>query len=176
MILFYSKGQKFLWNKVYAKYDQDYLETFFDMTDADGRRWKRTDLTGAGTRNGETGKLWKGIDITAKGRHWGNPPSVLDEYEANGRIHWPTKEDGMPELVTALRCLPLDVILAASFIREEKINCLEYLDRWKSRRAKRAQNTPHKTEDITIELSLDAITNSNFQTLLQNQRYLLEAA
>ncbi len=98
IIFFYSKGKTFLWNKVYSKYDPEYLETFFDMTDPDGRRWKRSDITGSGTRNGETGLPWKGIDITAKGRHWGNPPSVLDALDAAGRIHWPAKEDGMPRL------------------------------------------------------------------------------
>jgi site-specific DNA-methyltransferase (adenine-specific) len=98
IVFFYSRGKSFLWNKVYAQYDSEYLETFFDMTDADGRRWKRADLTGSGVRNGETGLSWKGIDITAKGRHWGNPPSVLDKLDEAGRIHWPAKQDGMPRL------------------------------------------------------------------------------
>jgi site-specific DNA-methyltransferase (adenine-specific) len=98
VIFFYSKGKSFLWNKTYAEYDAEYLETFFDMKDPDGRRWKRSDITGSGTRNGETGLPWRDIDITAKGRHWGNPPTVLDELDANGRIHWPAKEDGMPRL------------------------------------------------------------------------------
>ena len=40
IIFFYSRGKSFLWNKVYAQYDSEYLETFFDMTDADGRRAK----------------------------------------------------------------------------------------------------------------------------------------
>ncbi len=48
VIFFYTKNKTFLWNKTYAAYDAEYLETFFDMTDADGRRWKRADLTGAG--------------------------------------------------------------------------------------------------------------------------------
>ena len=74
------------------------METFFDQTDPDGRRWKRTDMTGAGIRHGETGLQWRGIDITAKGRHWGSPPSVLDELDRKGRVHWPKKEGGMPRL------------------------------------------------------------------------------
>jgi len=98
VIHFVSKGKKFTWNQQYAAYDTDYLQTFFDMQDDDGRRWKRSDLTGAGVRRGETGKPWRGIDITAKGRHWGNPPSVLDDLDKNGRIHWPQKEGGMPRL------------------------------------------------------------------------------
>jgi DNA methylase len=56
------------------------------------------DLTGAGTRNGETGKVWRGIDVTAKGRHWAYPPSHLEKLDADGRIHWPKKDGGMPRL------------------------------------------------------------------------------
>ena len=56
------------------------------------------DLTGAVIRHGETGLPWKGIDVTAKGRHWAYPPSELDNLDAQGLIHWPKKEDGMPRL------------------------------------------------------------------------------
>jgi DNA modification methylase len=97
-LLFYSKGDTYCWNKCFDPYDQDYLETFFDQEDADGRRWKRTDLTGAGTRNGETGLPWRGIDVTAKGRHWAYPPRELDKLQAKGKVHWPKKTDGMPRL------------------------------------------------------------------------------
>jgi site-specific DNA-methyltransferase (adenine-specific) len=98
VILHYSKTENYTWNQIYQAYSDEYLETFFDQEDEEGRRWKRTDLTGAGTRNGETGKPWRGIDITAKGRHWAQPPKVLDELDAKGRIHWPKKKDGMPRL------------------------------------------------------------------------------
>jgi site-specific DNA-methyltransferase (adenine-specific) len=97
-ILFYSKSDSFIWNQSYQEYEASYVETFFDQTDPDGRKWKRTDLTGAGVRHGETGRVWRGIDITAKGRHWAHPPSVLDELDAKGRVHWPKKEGGMPRL------------------------------------------------------------------------------
>jgi DNA modification methylase len=97
-ILFYTKGPSFSWSTQYQPYDPEYLETFFDQTDPDGRRWKRSDLTGAGISNGATGASWRGIDVTAKGRHWGNPPSVLDVLDSSGRIHWPNKEGGMPRL------------------------------------------------------------------------------
>ena len=73
-ILFYSAADNYVWNRLYQPYDDDYIETFFDQTDDDGRRYKRNDLTGAGTRGGETGQPWRGIDITAKGRHWAHPP------------------------------------------------------------------------------------------------------
>jgi site-specific DNA-methyltransferase (adenine-specific) len=97
-LLFYSKSSKYLWNKVFQPYDETYIAEFYTHTDADGRRWRRSDLTGAGTRNGETGLPWRSIDVTAKGRHWGWPPSTLDQMDQMGKIHWPKREGGMPML------------------------------------------------------------------------------
>jgi DNA modification methylase len=98
VILFYSRGKTFTWNPQHMPYDQTYLDEFYTHVDQNGRRWRRSDLTGAGTRRGETGGPWRGIDVTAKGRHWAWPPSVLDEMDAAGRIHWPKKTGGMPML------------------------------------------------------------------------------
>jgi DNA modification methylase len=98
VILMFTKSDSYTWNVLYQPYDPAYIDLFFEMTDADGRRWKRMDLTGAGIRHGETGKPWRGIDITAKGRHWAYPPRVLDTFDAEGRIHWPAKATGMPRL------------------------------------------------------------------------------
>jgi len=97
-LLYYGKTDSYTWNPQYQDYDPEYVKTFFDQEDEDGRRWKRTDLTGAGVRYGETGLNWRGINVTAKGRHWAYPPSKLDELDAAGRVHWPEKEGGMPRL------------------------------------------------------------------------------
>ena len=98
VLLFYTKTDDYTWNRVYQDYDPEYIKTFFDQQDADGRRWKRSDLTGAGIRHGETGGPWRGIDVTAKGRHWCVPPKQLDVLDRKRRIHWPMKKDGMPRL------------------------------------------------------------------------------
>ncbi len=105
-ILFYAKSEDNVWNQQYQPYDQEYIETFFHNTDPDGRRWKSTDITGAGIRRGETGKTWRGIDITEKGRHWFVPPAELDRLDANGRLYWPSKTDGMPRLKQYLEDMP----------------------------------------------------------------------
>jgi adenine specific DNA methylase Mod len=97
-ILYYAKSARYCWNKIFTAHDPDYVDLFFDQTDEDGRRWKRMDMTGAGTRNGQTGKVWRGIDVTAKGRHWAYLPSKMEELDAAGRVHWPAKSDGMPRL------------------------------------------------------------------------------
>lgn len=98
VILMYGKSTSYVWNQQYTPYDDEYIDEFFDQTDENGKRYKRADLTGAGTSNGETGKEWRGINVTAKGRHWAQPPSKLEELDKQGRIHWPKKSDGMPRL------------------------------------------------------------------------------
>ena len=98
IVLLYSRSADHKWNQRYQPYDPVYLDTFFEMRDEGGRSWKRMDLTGAGTRRGETGLPWRGIDITGKGRHWAYPPSELEKLDAEGHIHWPKKQGGMPRL------------------------------------------------------------------------------
>jgi len=106
VILFYTRGEVFTWNPIFEPYDQEYIDTFFEQIDENGRRWKRMDLTGAGTRNGETGQQWRGIDVTAKGRHWAYPPTELDRLDAQGKIHWPKSAGGVPRLRQYLDEMP----------------------------------------------------------------------
>ncbi len=96
VILFYTRSDDFVWIPQYTPYSETYLDAFYTHRDVNGRRWRRSDLTGAGIRHGETGKEWRGIDVTAKGRHWQVPPRILDEWDKAGKIHWPAKEDGVP--------------------------------------------------------------------------------
>lgn len=98
VLLFYTASNTYTWNKVIEPHGAGYIERFFDMTDAQGRRWKRADLTVAGTRKGETGKVWRGVDVTARGRHWAFPPTELDRLDREGKVHWPEKADGTPRL------------------------------------------------------------------------------
>ena len=98
VILFYSAGSKFTWNPTFGSYDPQYVDAFYTHRDDDGRAWQRSDLTGAGTRNGDTGLPWRGIDVTAKGRHWAYVAATLDKLDADGKIHWPKKPGSMPRL------------------------------------------------------------------------------
>ncbi len=124
VLLFYSKGEGYTWNQVYVDYDPLYLETFLDSSDEAGRKYKRTDLTGAGKTKGDSGTPWKGIDVTAKGRHWAIPDEIVEEFvghgkasslsaqqkldilDVHGRIHWPKKAGGMPRLRQFAEDLP----------------------------------------------------------------------
>ena len=126
VILFYSKGEEYTWNEQFQPYDEEYVDTFFEQNDPDGKRWKRGDLTGPGIRTGDSGKPWRGIDVTAKGRHW-QPASYvyekyrkltgedlaqfpflerLDQLDKIGLIHWPEKKKGMPRYKCYLEDMP----------------------------------------------------------------------
>ena len=97
-IYYYSKAANRIWNPQSTKLNEKYIEQFFDSIEEEtGRRYSRSDLTARGLRNGETGKPWKGINPASKGNHWKVPISKLDEWEMEGRIHWP-KTSGMPRL------------------------------------------------------------------------------
>lgn len=96
VVLFYSKGLQPIWNKVFQAYDPSYLVKHYRHVDASGRRYKHENPTGAGIRNGETGKAWRGIDPTKKNRHWAKLPEELDRLDADGLIHWPSKAGAWP--------------------------------------------------------------------------------
>lgn len=71
VIFFYTKSDTYTWTGVRQPYDPDYVNRYFKFDDDDGRgRYWTGDLTGSGTRNGETGKEWRGFNPTAKRRHW----------------------------------------------------------------------------------------------------------
>jgi DNA modification methylase len=106
VILFYTASDDYTWNKIYTPYDQTYVDAFYTHVDPDGARWRRSDLTGAGITHGETGEPWHGIDVSAKGRHWSHPPSQLDIMDAEGKIHWPAKQGGMPMFKRYLKDQP----------------------------------------------------------------------
>src|SRR5664279_2200737 len=75
-ILFrYSNGEAPTFNVELRDYLQAYKDRYFvyedEYVEARGKHW-RDNITGAGLRNGETGKVWRGIDPAnlGKGRHW----------------------------------------------------------------------------------------------------------
>jgi len=108
IVLFYTKSDRYCWNPTYQEYSPEYLERFYRFYDEKGR-YRVGDLTGAGTRTGDSGKPWRGIDPTVSGRHWGVPNKIvkklignkninnlsvqekLDILDAHGLIYWPPK-------------------------------------------------------------------------------------
>ena len=97
VILFYSKGEAFIWNTQFVPYEGDYVQKFYKFIDPEtGRKYASDNLTAAGTRNGSSGEPWRGIDVRAKGIHWKYTIEGLETLDKEGKILWPQKKGGVP--------------------------------------------------------------------------------
>lgn len=112
-VLFYSKTEQYTWNNLLQKHDAGHIASKYSAKD-DHANFMAADLTGAGTRTGDSGKLWRGFDPNKIGRHWAVPKKVpvekvdldgwaelstqekLDRLDEAGLIYWPKKEGGFP--------------------------------------------------------------------------------
>jgi DNA modification methylase len=76
------------------------------VTGSDGLKYMSYELTAPGvTKDGPSGHVWRGFSPAEMGRHWANLPSVMDEWDAQGLIHWP-KNGGFPRRRAAEPFLP----------------------------------------------------------------------
>jgi DNA modification methylase len=107
-ILFYTKSDAYTWNRTFQEYDPDYIRQAYSLRDDRGF-YQLVSLTGAGTRQGDSGKPWKGVDPTKIGRHWAVPLKALaaaypdtdlspltsqeklDLLEKAGLVAWPSR-------------------------------------------------------------------------------------
>jgi len=111
-ILFYSKGESYIWNPTSQAYEDAHIESKYSNEDELGR-YALSDLTGAGTRGGDSGQPWRGFDPNAKGRHWAVPrlgslienegweskstQQKLDDLDQRSLIYWPKSGRGGSE-------------------------------------------------------------------------------
>jgi DNA modification methylase len=96
-IFLYTKSSSYTWNKVLQKPSKDYIEQFFDQYD-EVRKERYARLPLDAPKHGDGGNLvyeWKGM-WPSKNRTWANVKKNMEEFERQGRIHYPKK--GMPRL------------------------------------------------------------------------------
>lgn len=86
-ILFYTKGDSYVWNRAVEQWDDGKVLKEYQYVDTNGRRFKKVPIHAPGLRNGETGKEWRG-KMPPPGKHWQYPPAKLDEMDARGEIYW----------------------------------------------------------------------------------------
>jgi DNA modification methylase len=98
IILYFRKSHQATWNAPRTEYEQEYLDKYYRFDDGDGRLYWRNSLTAAGTRKGSSGLPWRGIDVAKTGQHWKFTRETLDQLDAEGRIYWPPKEGGFPQI------------------------------------------------------------------------------
>ncbi len=97
MILFYSKGNKPIWNEPRVPYTKQDIETLFSKIDSKGRRYTTVPIHAPGeTSNGESAQPFKGI-YPPKGRHWRTDVATLEQWDAEGLIEW--SEKGNPRKI-----------------------------------------------------------------------------
>ena len=109
-ILFYSKSDKYKWNRTFQAYDERYIKRAFTHEDEHGK-FRLQSLTGPGARTGSSGLPWHGVDPTDGSRHWELPhdrilpahfrhpegysdmsiQERLDVLDDAGIIYWPPK-------------------------------------------------------------------------------------
>ena len=93
-LLFYSKSENKIWNRVLQAPDQGYIDTFFDQYDEERKEpYQRLSLSAGGLTGGGYLYEYNGIKTL-----WRCPPETLEEHDRKGRLHWPKKAGGVPRL------------------------------------------------------------------------------
>ena len=97
VILFYSKSKDMPFNVVRVPLDEDYVSKFYRHKDADGRRYRLSDMSapeggGMAAINKTTGKPngwyeWRGYQPPARG--WRYSPETMAKLDNEGKIFYP---------------------------------------------------------------------------------------
>jgi adenine-specific DNA-methyltransferase len=87
LILFYSKGDKPIWNEPKEKYTEKDLEKLFKKSKG-GRRYTTVPIHAPGeTINGKSNQPFKGM-MPPEGRHWRTNVETLEQWDKDGLIEW----------------------------------------------------------------------------------------
>lgn len=90
-ILFYSKGDKYIFNPQYAAYTKEYEDKYYRHLDADGRRYQLVSLRSPNPRPNLT-YLYKGYKPHQNG--WAVSVEKMQQLDAEGRLYFPADPDG----------------------------------------------------------------------------------
>ena len=87
-ILFYTKSDRYVWNRSFEERGIYSLEERFPKVEqGTGRRHALVPIHARGIRNGATGQPWRGM-MPPEGKHWMYTPDKLDKFDARGEIYW----------------------------------------------------------------------------------------
>jgi len=84
VILYYHKAKDWKFNPQFTPYSSNYVDTFYNNVDEDGRRFTTSDLTAA-RPGGDTSYEWRGVR-PYKGRYWAYSKENMEEFERQGRL------------------------------------------------------------------------------------------
>ena len=99
-ILYYTKGQGFVWNQQYTSFTAEYIAEKFRGKDADGRRWQSVTLRNPGVRPNlhYPYPASNGATYHPHPNGWSCNLERLRRYDAEGRLQFPAKADGQLRL------------------------------------------------------------------------------
>jgi site-specific DNA-methyltransferase (adenine-specific) len=103
IILFFSKGQRYPFNRQYIPYSQSYIDTFYVHTDPDGRKWRRSDLRSPHPRPNLM------YDYNGRKPHpngWAVSRDRMEQLDREGRLHFPKDPNGRIQLKRYLDEMP----------------------------------------------------------------------
>lgn len=80
-ILFFSRGDKVIFNPQSEPLNEEYVETKYRFQDEDGRKYRKDNLTATGLSGGGYEYEWNGVR-----RVWRCPTTTMKKHEENGRI------------------------------------------------------------------------------------------
>ncbi len=101
-IFYVRRGERFVFNTIFTEYDEAYTASNYNLMDADGRRFKSTDLTAA-KAGGDTSYEWKGRKPT-NGRYWAYSRANMEEFDKKALLHY--TGSGLPRLKQYLDEMP----------------------------------------------------------------------
>ena len=95
VIFLYSKTSKLVHNEAFTPYSAEYVAEHFVHIDADGRRFRRSDLRNPGVRPNLTYDYAASNGITYKPHPngWAVSREVMEKLDREGRLFFPKKED-----------------------------------------------------------------------------------
>ncbi len=103
VILFYTKGNEWIWNPIYTPYDAEYIDSHYSyIEEKTGRRYRLDNLTAA-KPGGDTSYEWRGIK-PYKGRYWAYSRTNMEQFEKDGRLVY--TKSGMPSYKRYLDEMP----------------------------------------------------------------------
>ena len=102
-ILFYTKSKKWNFNRQYTPYSKEYIERIYRYVDKDGRRYCTSNIRSPGPRPNLTYE-YKGYQPHPNG--WTISREKMEQYDAEGRLHFPKRKDGRLRLKLFLDDMP----------------------------------------------------------------------
>ncbi|MBE3118983.1 MAG: restriction endonuclease [Candidatus Atribacteria bacterium] len=95
-LLWFSKGDQYIWNQVYTEFSSDYIEKTFKYHDPDGRRWQSVTLRNPGQRPNlhYPYTASNGVTYQPHPNGWSCDIERMRKYDRENKLHFPVRPDG----------------------------------------------------------------------------------